>query len=76
MKWAYDEEMECLYAGGKGEVVVGDVYLRLFIANPGWVVRKPKEFLVELFERWSQLVSRPHFDVSFLKVRDRSARNI
>lgn len=30
------------------EVVVGGVYLRLFNLNPGWNVRKPKEFLDEL----------------------------
>lgn len=32
------------------EVVVGGVYLRLFVQNPGWNVRRPKEFLNELFD--------------------------
>ncbi|XP_071508513.1 dnaJ homolog subfamily C member 13-like [Diadema antillarum] len=39
-----------------GEVVIGGVYLRLFIAQPTWVLRKPKEFLVELLEKFTQLV--------------------
>lgn len=32
------------------EVVVGGVYLRLFNQNPGWNVRRPKEFLSELLD--------------------------
>ena len=40
------------------------VFLRLFIANPGWVLRKPKEFLTELLEVWSQLVGSNNPDVS------------
>ncbi len=32
------------------EVVVSGVYLRLFNQNPGWNVRRPKEFLSDLFE--------------------------
>ena len=48
----------------QGELVVGGVFLRLFIANPGWVLRKPKEFMVELLEKWSQLVSQPSPNVS------------
>ena len=27
------------------QVVVSGVYLRLFVANPGWVLRKPKQFM-------------------------------
>ncbi|ESO09053.1 hypothetical protein HELRODRAFT_156562 [Helobdella robusta] len=62
MKWTIDETMTPLYASETGELVVGDVYLRLFINNPGWVVRKPKEFMVELFEKWTQLVSMEKID--------------
>jgi DnaJ family protein C protein 13 len=43
---------------------VGGVFLRLFIANPGWVLRKPKEFLTELLEIWSKLVALDKPDVS------------
>lgn len=32
------------------EVTVGGIYLRLLVANPGWVLRKPKEILGELLE--------------------------
>ncbi|XP_041474110.1 dnaJ homolog subfamily C member 13-like isoform X1 [Lytechinus variegatus] len=38
------------------EVVIGGVYLRLFISQPSWVLRKPKEFLVELLEKFTELV--------------------
>lgn len=47
-----------------GEITVGGVFLRLYIANPGWVLRKPKEFITELLENWSHLVSANSFNVS------------
>ena len=40
------------------EIVVSGVFIRLFISNPGWVLRKPKEFLVDLFELWSDTANR------------------
>lgn len=40
------------------EVIVGGVYLRLFVANPGWTLRKPKEFLSELMETCLNMMSR------------------
>lgn len=32
------------------ELVVSGVYLRLFISNPGWTLRKPKQFLSDLLD--------------------------
>ena len=32
------------------EISVGGIYLRLLVANPGWVLRTPKEILGELLE--------------------------
>lgn len=32
------------------ETIVSGVYLRLFNNNPGWNVRRPKEFLSELLD--------------------------
>jgi len=46
-----------VYADIEGEVVVGGVFLRLFVANPGWVLRRPKEFVTELLEKWSEIVA-------------------
>lgn len=57
IKWSLPEEYNVVYTEVAGELVVGGVFLRLFIANPGWVLRKPKEFLTELLEVWAQLVS-------------------
>ena len=42
----------------QSEIVVSGVFVRLFIANPGWVLRKPKEFLTDLFELWSEYCNR------------------
>lgn len=43
------------YGAGQGELAVGGVFLRIFIAQPGWVLRKPREFLVSLLETITEL---------------------
>lgn len=55
-----------MYSQVQGEVVVGGVFLRLFIAQPTWVLRKPKEFLIALLEKFGQLVQSASPDVSIL----------
>lgn len=52
-----------VYSQVQGEVVVGGVFLRLFIAQPTWVLRKPKEFLIALLEKFGQLVQSASPDV-------------
>ena len=50
------------YGAGQGELAVGGVFLRIFIAQPGWVLRKPREFLVSLLETLTELLEKnnPH----------------
>ena len=67
VKWTFKEDAEVVYSDVQGELTVGGVFLRLFIANPGWVLRKPKEFLTELLEKWSSLTSMTKPDVSIYK---------
>lgn len=55
VKWNLPEDFSVVYTNVEGELTVGGVFLRLFISNPGWVLRKPKEFMVELLEKWSEL---------------------
>lgn len=55
-KWNLPEDFSVIYAQSQGEIVIGGVFLRLFVANPGWVLRKPREFLTELLEKWASLV--------------------
>ncbi|XP_005092836.1 dnaJ homolog subfamily C member 13 isoform X2 [Aplysia californica] len=55
VKWSMKEDFEIVYSDVQGEVVVGGVFLRLFISNPAWVLRRPKEFLTELLEKWTQI---------------------
>ena len=66
-RWSLPDELNdsntatqaTLYSGGsQNEVVIGGVFIRLFIANPGWTLRKPKEFLTELFESWAEITIR------------------
>ena len=52
-----------VYTQVQGEVTVGGVFLRLFIAQPTWVLRKPKEFLIALLEKFGQLTQSSNPDV-------------
>lgn len=52
------------YAAGQGELEVGGVFLRIFIAQPGWVLRKPRDFLVSLLETLTELLEKNHPNVS------------
>ena len=52
-----------VYTQVQGEVTVGGVFLRLFISQPTWVLRKPKEFLIALLEKFGQLTQSSNPDV-------------
>lgn len=66
MKWNLPEDFSVVYTNVEGELTIGGVFLRLYIANPGWVLRKPKDFMVELLEKWSELTSISNPNVSDL----------
>ena len=53
--WTPDA-IESLQGVESGELVISGIYVRLFIANPGWVLRKPREFLSDLLEEATQLL--------------------
>ena len=57
-----------IYTNIQGEVVVGGVFLRLFVTNPGWVLRKPKDFFVEVMDRFIELASATLYSVSLYLV--------
>ena len=44
------EEIQRAQSFVTNELVISGIYVRLFIANPGWVLRKPREFLSDLLE--------------------------
>lgn len=54
------------YGAGQDELEVGGVFLRIFIAQPGWVLRKPREFLVSLLETITELLEKNNPNVSGL----------
>ncbi|KAL7076697.1 hypothetical protein ACQ4LE_003778 [Meloidogyne hapla] len=55
VKWNMNSvfgEGHCAYESViSGEIIVGGVFLRLFIGNPSWAVRHPRQFATELVER-------------------------
>ncbi|KAK9875337.1 hypothetical protein WA026_007733 [Henosepilachna vigintioctopunctata] len=50
------------------EIMVGGVYLRIFISNPSWTLRKPKEFLSELLEVCLSTMSKDKPNVELLEI--------
>lgn len=49
------------------ELVISGIYIRLFNANPGWVLRKPREFLSDLLENVVQMISAKAVDQTRLE---------
>jgi len=54
--WNLGEDFQLSVEDVAGEVVVAGVYLRIFVTNPGWVLRRPKQFVEELLERMVKLM--------------------
>lgn len=49
-----------------GEVVVGGVYLKLFLQNPTWSLRSPKRFLQELLTETLASLHKDSSEVTWL----------
>lgn len=64
MRGQLPEDFTVAYGAGQGELEVGGVFLRIFIAQPGWVLRKPREFLVSLLETLTELLEKNNPNVS------------
>ena len=58
------EEIQRAQSFVTNELVISGIYVRLFIANPGWVLRKPREFLSDLLENALQIMqsSNPNLE--------------
>ncbi len=50
-------------ASAANELVISGIYVRLFVANPGWVLRKPREFLTDLLEEAIRLMENKQQDI-------------
>ncbi|XP_078519994.1 dnaJ homolog subfamily C member 13 isoform X1 [Lissotriton helveticus] len=62
LNWKLNESFNIAYSEGQGELSVGGVFLRIFISQPAWVLRKPREFLIALLEKFTELLEKnnPH----------------
>lgn len=57
----------CAYADSvTDELVVGGVFLRLYVANPAWAVRHPRQFTTELIEKVLELMNKPNRDLTLV----------
>ncbi|XP_067003788.2 dnaJ homolog subfamily C member 13 [Anabrus simplex] len=68
VNWRLPEDSSIVTSANPNELVVAGVYLRLFVDNPGWVLRKPKEFLAELLDTCFNLMSKEKPDVELLEL--------
>lgn len=56
--WKLPDDFEVMFDEAAGELIIGGIYLRLFIQQPAWVLRKPKEFLVALLQTFVDLLTK------------------
>ncbi|CAD6190910.1 unnamed protein product [Caenorhabditis auriculariae] len=57
----------CAYGDSvSGELVVGGVFVRLFVENPAWSVRHPKHFATELIEKVLEQMAKPTKDLQLI----------
>lgn len=64
--WKFNSEMEAkLSYNVDGEFKVAGVYLGLFVQSPGWILSRPKDFLLGLLEKVKELMEAQPIDVSF-----------
>ncbi|CCW61611.1 unnamed protein product [Phytomonas sp. EM1] len=57
-KWSPTQELDAMEGAPVGEIQVGGVFLSLYVQSPMWQVRKPKEFLLALLERYVAVCQR------------------
>lgn len=50
------------------ELVVSGVYLRLYVSNPGWTLRKPKQFLSDLLDFVVENINRTGVEKDVLDI--------
>lgn len=72
------EDFAVVFGEAEGELAVGGVFLRIFIAQPAWVLRKPREFLIALLEKLTELLEKnnPHVSLSPQQNTSKSLLNI
>lgn len=74
--WQVPDDFNLIQSSNKDEIIVAGVYLRLFNQNPSWVLRKPKEFLTELMNRFQTLIKTPTFESSEMEVVSTALKNL
>lgn len=65
--WKLPDTNGLMNIANPNEVLVGGVYLRIFVTNPSWTLRKPKEFLMELLETCLSVMGKEKPNVSTIQ---------
>jgi DnaJ family protein C protein 13 len=56
--WKLPHDFLVVYTDVEGQIIIGGVILKLFIQQPSWALRRPKEFVVALMDRFDNLISQ------------------
>ncbi|KAI1292251.1 DnaJ -like protein subfamily C member 13 [Halotydeus destructor] len=75
-EWSLPEDMDLNSSLVAGEYVVAGVYLRLFVQNASWVLRRPKEFLTELLDSAQNLMRQTNSDENHLELVTKSIASL
>ncbi|XP_031572111.1 dnaJ homolog subfamily C member 13-like [Actinia tenebrosa] len=67
IQWKLPDDFTVKFNEAEGELTIGGVYLRLFIQQPAWVLRNPKEFLHALLEKFVETVNKTSPDSQYLE---------
>ncbi|GAM17197.1 hypothetical protein SAMD00019534_003720 [Acytostelium subglobosum LB1] len=49
-QWKISDDFSISYEMGEQELFIGGVYITLFLKQPGWSLRNPRKFLLEVFD--------------------------
>ncbi|KAK4884053.1 hypothetical protein RN001_000324 [Aquatica leii] len=66
--WRMPDNNGLTISATPNEITIGGVYLRIFIANPAWTLRRPKEFLSELLETCLSQMAKDKPNVELLEM--------
>ncbi|EFA79862.1 DnaJ like protein [Heterostelium album PN500] len=56
-QWKIAEDFSISYEMGDNELFIGGVYISLFLKQPGWSLRNPRKFLLEVFDTLIKLAA-------------------
>ncbi|KAK3742179.1 hypothetical protein QZH41_012074 [Actinostola sp. cb2023] len=67
IQWKLPDDFSVRFSETEGELTIGGVYIRLFIQQPAWVLRNPKDFMHAILEKFIELVTKININNEILE---------